>query len=356
MRVYIHSRRGLDIAQLREAHEAGTIGDPAPYGLDSAERRGLAVTYSSDRPVTKLSQYWFDKLGFDFLHALDNRSSIRRADVIWTVLEWEWMSIALAQRLKLLPKIPIVANSVWLADSWPKLTDKKRRFFRWLMMPHMELTVHSAGALAYFAKVLPDVTFRLSRFGISTNAFPVIEPRLTHTNGRPIKVYAIGHDSTRDWQTMLMAFGNDSRFHVTIVCKWLHDYYTKDYWNLEIPRISSINDQRDMYDKADIVIVPMSTNRFSGITVLLEAAARGKPVIASATGGVDTYLGPGEVLLVPPGEPEALRDAVLSFNDHERFALAKAAQERFVKDGYSADGMVARYVESSNRLLSRHIG
>ena len=353
MKVYIHSRREMDIVELRSAFKAGRIGDPGPYGLDNAEAKGLAVTYSRDRPVTKLSIYLFKKLGFDFLHFLDNRKRIFEADVVWTMLEWEWMSVALAQRLKIVPKVPIVANSVWLAENWRKIGRKKRLFYRWLMMPHMELTVHSEGALSYLGRVLPGTPFRLSKFGISNNAFPLVSPILRNTADRPIRIYAIGNDSTRDWQIMLDAFGNHPRFHVTIVCKWFNVSLAEQYGNLDVPAADTVGAQRAMYDLADVVVVPMKDNTFSGITVLLEAAARGKPIVASATGGIETYFGEDEIALVPPGDALSLRNSILTTSDEQRLALAKAAQARFINDGYTAEAMVDRYIESSERLFKK---
>ena len=55
------------------------------------------------------------------------------------------------------------------------------------------------------------------------------------------------------------------------------------------------------YHWADIVAVPMRQNIYSGITVALEAAAMGTPVVSSRTGGVPTYFGEDEVFYSPAG-------------------------------------------------------
>ena len=87
------------------------------------------------------------------------------------------------------------------------------------------------------------------------------------------------------------------------------------------------------YAGADVVVHASNAETFG--MVVIEALARGLPVIASAVGGVPDALGrtadgrrPG--LLVPPGDPHALSAALASWlNDAElRRRLRQAAQER----------------------------
>lgn len=65
--------------------------------------------------------------------------------------------------------------------------------------------------------------------------------------------------------------------------------------------------------------------------VVLEAMALGKPVVASAIGGVPEQVEPGvSGLLVPPGDPAALADAIVSLlaDPDRRQALGRAAASR----------------------------
>jgi glycosyltransferase involved in cell wall biosynthesis len=63
--------------------------------------------------------------------------------------------------------------------------------------------------------------------------------------------------------------------------------------------------------------------------VVQEAMAAGLPVVATAVGGLPGLLG-GTGVLVEPGDPEALADAVdeLLGDPRRRADLARAAQER----------------------------
>jgi len=87
------------------------------------------------------------------------------------------------------------------------------------------------------------------------------------------------------------------------------------------------------YYSAD-VLVHASRGETYGM-VVTEALARGLPVIAGEVGGVPEALGHGDDgtrpgLLVPPGEPAALREAIRAWLDDEdlRCRLRKAARER----------------------------
>jgi glycosyltransferase involved in cell wall biosynthesis len=331
--VFVLSRRGQDCEDVRRRFELDQESEPAPYGFNLAEKIGWDFCYSVDRPATRLSRAFFARFEFDFFHALDNLAAIRRADIVWTMLEWEWLGVALLQRLGLAPRRPVIANSVWLSEKWSGHPRAKRAFLKWLMLPHFEMTLHSRRGQRLLEQALPQVPWRLSPFGISTRGYPITPPCQRAETDRPIKVYAIGNDGTRDWSTMLKAFGNDQRFDMTIACQWLGPDVTAAYENLRTPQLSTISDFRAEYTRADLVIIPMIVNSYSGITVALEAAAMGKPVISAATGGVDTYFRPEDVLFVPPNDPDALRDAALNATRADLFERARRAQVRFLTGG-----------------------
>jgi glycosyltransferase involved in cell wall biosynthesis len=84
---------------------------------------------------------------------------------------------------------------------------------------------------------------------------------------------------------------------------------------------------REFFEKVDILLVPSWEEPF-GI-VLLESMATGIPVIATAAGGPLDILRPGTGILVPPGNPSALAEAVRSLTDpHDRMRMAARARER----------------------------
>ena len=87
------------------------------------------------------------------------------------------------------------------------------------------------------------------------------------------------------------------------------------------------------YAAADVLVLPSRTESYG--MVVAEALARGVPVVAAEVGGVPEALGLGADgtrpgLLVPPGDPAALRDALRRWLEDAglRGRLRAAARER----------------------------
>ncbi len=89
--------------------------------------------------------------------------------------------------------------------------------------------------------------------------------------------------------------------------------------------------------------------------VLIEAMSYGRPVIASAVGGIIDIVKHEETgLLVPPGDPAALAAAIGRYASDPTFAHAVAACGReYVAREFSWDTIVDRLSERYNELVSR---
>lgn len=107
---------------------------------------------------------------------------------------------------------------------------------------------------------------------------------------------------------------------------------------------TSPRDLRLWYSRASVVVVPLVQNDFqAGVSVILEAMAMAKTVIATATAGLRGVIEDGVTgLQVQPGDAESLRELVRSVLDNERQrrrvgANARdAATTRFSLDAYAA--------------------
>jgi glycosyltransferase involved in cell wall biosynthesis len=62
--------------------------------------------------------------------------------------------------------------------------------------------------------------------------------------------------------------------------------------------------------------------------VLFEAMEAGVPIVATSVGGVPDVLGTDEALLIPPGDPDRLAEAIQTVFDDRATAVARAARAR----------------------------
>jgi glycosyltransferase involved in cell wall biosynthesis len=102
-------------------------------------------------------------------------------------------------------------------------------------------------------------------------------------------------------------------------------------------------DVRPLLRGADLFVLP---SRSEGVSLaLLEAMAMGLPIVATAVGGTPEVTGPGRGgLVVPPEQPGALADAMVTMlNDRDLAAREGAAARRRVEEAFSLDLTVAAY-------------
>jgi glycosyltransferase involved in cell wall biosynthesis len=253
-------------------------------------------------------------------------------------------------KLGLLPRRPILSNAVWLLNRWPSFTWLRRAIYRALSKDITVMTVHSADCLPIAREAFPTLRSELMYFGINIDYFAITPPR-EPLGAEVIHVVAAGNDKTRDWDSLLAAFGGDERFKLTLVCAWLGEERTRSYKNVTLIHTSSMSDLREIYRQADVIAVPMHKNVFSGITVALEAAAMGKPILSTETGGVPTYFDRDQVLYAPPGDPAGLKEALVVTDEAFRLAAARRAQARFLERDYSTRGLIARYSRITRELI-----
>jgi L-malate glycosyltransferase len=109
-------------------------------------------------------------------------------------------------------------------------------------------------------------------------------------------------------------------------------------------------DPGPVYRAADIVALASRGEALP--LVLLEAACLGRPVVATAVGGVAEAVADGATgLLVPPDDPPALAAALrrLIADAGLRARMGAAGQAR-VREGFSLEGMVGAFLDTYRRL------
>jgi len=353
-KVHVHLFYGADPRFYRKGDDIGCL-----YGYHYAASGEFTLTYSQDaresKPVRLVRRALKACLGFDLIHTLRNRDEILRADVIWTHTEQEYLSVALVLLLSGRRAAPplLLAQSVWLLDKWPRYGMLRRWLYRKLIARADVLTTLASENAElcerYFGRRATHVYY-----GLNTGDFPVQVPRAwqPHT---PVRIAAIGNDRDRDWETLIKAFGNDARYSVRLATR-RRIPATLRAPNVEIAPAAGLKKARELYDWADLVLVPLRPNSHaSGITVMLEAAALGKPMVATNVGSLDDYFSHSAAAYVPPFDPSALRDALDRLVASPAAALrqAQAAAEELLARDLTTRQFAMQHVRITEALLRR---
>ena len=355
-KVHVHLFYGADPRFYRKGDDIGCL-----YGYHHAQSEAFALTYSQDaresRPVRLVRRALKAALGFDLIHTWRNRAEMLRSDVIWTHTEQEWLAAALmlllcGRKAGRGASPLLLAQSVWLLDKWPSYGIVRSWLYRKLMTRADRLTTLASENAElcqdYFQR---DATPLL--YGLNTRDFPV-EPPTHWTPRTPLRIAAIGNDRDRDWETLIKAFGNDPRYTVKLATRRRIPPSLRAS-NVEIALFSGIRKQHELYDWADVIVVPLRPNSHaSGITVMLEAAALGKPMVATDVGALRDYFPADEAAYVPPFDPQALRDAVdrLAAAPHEALRQAQAAAAGLLARDLTTEHYAMQHVRITREMLS----
>jgi glycosyltransferase involved in cell wall biosynthesis len=359
LKVFVFLGRGFGARAWRSRYEQGLIpgiNEPLPYGYFRAQRSGVSIEYSQDaeeRRLTALLRRALCRvLGFDLIHAWRARTQVLSADVVWTHSEREHLAVLLMLRLVQAAKRPrIIAQSIWLFDKWPQISWIRRRFYMALLRQADILTTLSPDNLRLVRQLLPDSRSDLVMFGIKFEpvSFPV-----RSSCYQPLRVASLGSDMHRDWQTLLQAFGNFSEFEVKVASTKIKPQSAAGLCNIRIEPADTREQVAQLYEWADIIVVPLKPNlHASGISVILEAVACRRPVIATETGGLGAYFSREEICYVPVRDPISLRQAALKLaeSDDRRIDLVRAAERRMITAGLTSERYALRHLDLSLELF-----
>lgn len=146
-----------------------------------------------------------------------------------------------------------------------------------------------------------------------------------------------GGDYTRDYASLIQVA--KTLKHQFIIAARLRYYFE----GLEIPEnVKIVTTSPQEFEKlmagAKMVVLPLTGGLLhaGGQTVLLNAMALGKPVVVTDDGLIQNYVTHGvTALLVPPGDPSALRDAILRLLDDRDLAKSLGQNARSAASRYS---------------------
>jgi glycosyltransferase involved in cell wall biosynthesis len=112
------------------------------------------------------------------------------------------------------------------------------------------------------------------------------------------------------------------------------------------------DDMPDLMAACDVVVLPSRAEALP--TALMEAAAAGRPVVATRVGGVPEVVEDGRTgLLVPAGDPHALARALASvLADPVRAAALGDAARALARQRFGIDRQVERTIELWTRVVA----
>ena len=172
-------------------------------------------------------------------------------------------------------------------------------------------------------------------------------------------VLAVGKDLARDYRTLVDAVTPlGVRAHIA--------GYRRNVTGLDLPPAITAGDMpiaelRDAYARAGCVVVPQFRDGYpfgsegGGLTALLEAMAMGRPLVVSDRAIVRDYVRDGvEALVVPAGDPGALRDAIAGILGDPGLAArlgaaARARVESELTSAHFAAGIAPLLREAAGR-------
>lgn len=256
------------------------------------------------------------------------REQIRQADAVLSMFESDGNGYA-AWRALGRGGPPHVMIVCWLTEILRSATPRRLTAYRRLYEAVDHLVVLSSNQVAVLSDLLDrdPATIHAVRFGADLDALG--DP--TQPSGRTgsdATVLAVGRDAGRDWATLAAAV-RGRPFTVDVVTRPELIEHIERPANMVAVGPTSFPEYVARLRNADVVVVPSHDRGYpTGQTVMLEAMAVGAACVVTSTAAMSDYIRPGiDCLTVPPGDPDALGDAIESLvgSPERRAALGTAA-------------------------------
>jgi glycosyltransferase involved in cell wall biosynthesis len=206
------------------------------------------------------------------------------------------------------------------------------------------ITLVSSTQRAYFEQALPADRISVILHGIDTTFFhPVAKP-----DGATLRCITVG-SYLRDWsllQGVAGALGDDASICFDVVSSSVPGF---DQHSVAVHRHVSDESLRDLYQRADIVLLPLADATANN--ALLEGMASGLPVIATDLPSMREYAGDDTGILVAH-DVEAFVEAIrtLKGDTELRKRLGHSARER--AEGLSWEHVAPKYAELYGTVAS----
>ena len=259
-----------------------------------------AVAYGARKVRNRLN-------GYEPVTAVTGARQRRGADVLLAMDERTGTPAALTSRRR-----PVVAGVGWLER--PELLERAHRTASVAALRRAAAVFTQCPGMVPILRAdwgLDPERVHGVTLGIDPDFFPYQPWEERDPGGATVT--SVGDDRNRDHATLI---GAVTQVRADGVPAWLELATTLP---VDLPAEAGVVHARRMnaamrglYRRTTVVAVALRPNPVgAGLTVALEALASGRPVVASDNPGMDSYVEHGRTgLLVPPGNPRAMADAV----------------------------------------------
>ncbi|SOD75203.1 glycosyltransferase involved in cell wall bisynthesis [Jatrophihabitans sp. GAS493] len=359
-KVYVDLATELDSEHWRRRHLRDEVPDATPYGLDRLEHYGVELTlrdpafaaigsnrggWRCSAALGRVARTLRHRTGgAQFLEAALNLATRtrRQADVVLCYDERTGVPSALTPS-RLGP--PTVTGVGWLsrvADADPAMARLAR-----LALPRAALVWTQCAPVLPLLRsewgVAPS-RIRFVPFGIDTDFY-----RRQPPPQRPDVVVSAGEDRYRDHQLLVDAVAALRGRHPGIHLELATGTSLRLPDGLVTQHTGRLDGaMRAVYQRGSVVAIALKpTVTGSGLSVVLEAMASGRPVVVTANPGIDDYVAHNETgLLVPAGDQAAMSAAISELlADPQRAAELGAAGAARVRANFTSEIMARQLAE-----------
>ncbi len=316
------------------------------YGLDEVAAMGFEVRHNLEperapgvvsrtagsalhRGVRALGGY-----SGDFRTVLACRAALSRADVVFSTVDTVGIPLALLARTGLV-RTPIVYAAIGLPERLGQLGNRAARgLFESAYRRLHTIVAYGWGEVDALRTWLGEQGSKVVfvPFGVDTTYFAPQPDRPAEAD-----VVSIGADPRRDFALLLRLAQRlpDRTFRIVASAEHAQVLHATTP-NVTVETDVPFPVVRDRLAAARVVVLPVRDNSYSGATtVLLQALATGKPVVVSRTAAIARGYHLEDELncrLVPPGELDALEQAVSGLLADEERAAALGARARDIAE------------------------
>lgn len=361
-RVSIEYPASYDAATWTSRHAAGLVPDVLPYGLQHLTELGYEVTYNTAPPPSGLAGR-LDRAG---LHRLDSligqawttRKQRRSAttDVVLCYDERTGFPAALDP----FRDVPLISGIAWLPRP-EEVPWWRRIFIRLALRRCTALFAQNRPQLEELAELwgVPAEKLHFVPVGIDTDFYAYHD--FDARSETPLFV-TIGADRARDDATVIAAVEHvradwpTAGMHLATTPEMATRLSSSppDWLQITTERLGP--KARDLYRTSWACAVGLHpTNTGSGLTVILEAMAAGRPVIATDNPGLSDYIDDTITgYLVPVGATDAMAEAMTALlSDPQAAQLMGASGRARVEEQFTSKEMTSHIANIVDTIIAQ---